>query len=78
MKATPLVDKEIVIYSMRCFSLRDTSYAVAHFNLVLPAAAWYFLFFVIGFRARSAKTNNDRKKTHRSAGGDDRIRYATA
>jgi hypothetical protein len=35
-------------------------------------------FPVVGFRAASAKTNNDSKEKHRSAEGVDRIRYATA
>jgi hypothetical protein len=56
----------------------DTSYAVDRFTLAWACGRTVLPHFLLFVFARSAKTNNDRKKTYRAAAGDDRIRSATA
>jgi hypothetical protein len=52
--------QQSVYYVGFCHLTRVTQSA-SHW--ILPAAAWYVPFFVVRFRAASAKTNNDRKKS---------------
>jgi len=62
---------QLTIYAIRGSFLNNTSYAVIHFTLACACGSRVLAhFFVVRFRARSAKTNNDMKKKYRAAAGE--------